>query len=244
MRIKRTGVILTNTFILVLTPHCSECLETCHYPISNGLRDGSRHDPADCFIHGNRVLASIRAEPAYQEHLIEQIRRHLERLPSASGFCIDRLDWLRFYNLDRDDNVSWFDGAPARSMLWSWLQIMNRLGPLVHQAGKVIFVNPIYKRLDALKHVDGLFDEMADDPCALNGVGFVGICKPVIVWRDKPVAPGEADSYFQRLLFLGVFPMCPYPQNDHGLDWGTAEGRRPFTDYGPLLPRYAVESGS
>jgi hypothetical protein len=112
---------------------------------------------------------------------------------------------------------------------------MDRLGPLVHQAGKVIFVNPIYKRLDALKHVDGLFDEMADDPSTLNGVGLAGICKPVIVWRDKPVAPAEADSYFQRLLYLGVFPMCPYPQNDHGLDWGTAEGRRPFTDYGPLL---------
>jgi hypothetical protein len=29
--------------------------------------------------------------------------------------------------------------------------------------------------------------------------------------------------------------MCPYPENDHGLDWGTAETRRPFTDYGPLL---------
>lgn len=174
-------------------------------------------------------------EPVYSEFLLEQARRHLERIPSSSGFCIDRLDWLRFYNLERDDQVSWFDKAPARSIFWSWLQIMEHLGPLVHRAGKVIFVNPICKRLDALKHVDGLFDEMADDSSALNGVALAGICKPVIVWRDQPVAQAEADSYFQRLLYLGVFPMCPYPQNDHGLDWGTAEGRRPFTDYGALL---------
>ncbi len=194
-----------------------------------------RTRPGGLFYTWEKGIGVDPGEPVYADFLMEQARRHLDRLPSSSGFCIDRLDWLRFYNTERDDGVSWFDDKPARSIYWSWLQLMNRLGPLVHNAGKVIFVNPICKRLDAFRHVDGFFDEMADDPAALNGVAFAGICKPVIVWRDAPIPPAQVDSYFQRLLYLGVFPMCPYPKNDHGLDWGSPETRRPFTDYGPLL---------
>jgi hypothetical protein len=191
--------------------------------------------PGSLFYTWEKGVVLDPGEPEYADYLMEQARRHVERLPSSSGFCIDRLDWLRFYNLDGDDKVSWFDNAPARSMVWSWLQFMERLAPLVNEANKVIFVNPIYKRLDTLRYVDGLFDEMADDPAALNGVALAGICKPVIVWRDTPIPPAQVDSYFQRLLYLGVFPMCPYPQNDHALEWGTPETRRPFTDYAPLL---------
>ena len=35
-------------------------------------------------------------EPVYQKFLLDQARRHIEKLPETSGICIDRLDWLRY----------------------------------------------------------------------------------------------------------------------------------------------------
>ncbi len=61
-------------------------------------------------------------DPGYQQHILEQAKRHIEKLPDTSGICIDRMDWLRFYNLHADDGVSWVDGRPARSLFQSWLR--------------------------------------------------------------------------------------------------------------------------
>ncbi len=33
-----------------------------------------------------------------QKFLLEQAQRHLDRLPTTDGICIDRMDWLRYYN--------------------------------------------------------------------------------------------------------------------------------------------------
>ncbi len=46
--------------------------------------------------------------------------KHIRLIPEAAGICIDRLDWLRMYNEDRDDGLSWVGGRPARSLLVSW----------------------------------------------------------------------------------------------------------------------------
>ena len=67
--------------------------------------------------------------PAYQKFMLEQARRHIEKLPDSSGICIDRLDWLRYYNPRGDDGVSWVDGKPARSLFLSWRELMSKLGP-------------------------------------------------------------------------------------------------------------------
>jgi hypothetical protein len=174
-------------------------------------------------------------EPAYREFLLEQARRHISLLPTTDGICIDRLDWARLYNEQQDDGESWFDGCPARSLLWSWNQLLERLGPLMHEAGKVIFVNNHVKRLDMLRHVDGIFDEFTFAGPALNTSALLGLCKPVLGWTsDEANLRPDPDAFFQRFLHMGVFPMAPFPGNDHSLHPGEWVDQQ-YLDYGSLL---------
>lgn len=165
-------------------------------------------------------------EPVYRDFLLDQARRHVMELPSSSGIAIDRMDWLRLYNLDRDDGVSWFDGAPARSLVWSWRTLLEKLGPVMHAPGKVIFVNPLVKRLDLMRQVDGIFDEIP----GYNGDALLGLRKPVLSFNGP-----ANDAFLQYCLNLGIHPMCPLPGNDHGLGWSNEQTRQPYLDYGPLL---------
>ena len=71
-------------------------------------------------------------EPVLGEFLVDQARRFIREVPHCAGICIDRMDWLEQYNPRRDDGFSWFEGKPARSLRVSWLQVMDRLGPLLH----------------------------------------------------------------------------------------------------------------
>jgi hypothetical protein len=174
-------------------------------------------------------------EPVYRKFLLEQARRHVERVPAAAGICIDRMDWLRLYNLQRDDGVCWFEGQPAHSLLMSWKDIMGRLGPLMHAAGKAVFVNNHVKRLETLRHADGIYDEFGYHPASLNLCALLGVRKPVIAWTASPddLKP-DPDAFFQRYLYLGVFPTAPYPGNDHSIN-PDAWAERYYMDYGPLL---------
>ncbi|MFA5817296.1 MAG: alpha-L-fucosidase [Bacteroidales bacterium] len=46
-----------------------------------------------------------------------------------------RMDWLRMYNENRDDGITWFIDRPARSLITSWKFLMNELAPIMHDAG-------------------------------------------------------------------------------------------------------------
>ena len=107
-------------------------------------------------------------DPAFQEFVLEQADRHIRFIPDSAGICIDRLDWLDHYNGHADDGVSWLDGKPARSLLVSWNSLLARLGPRMHEADKVIFVNPIYSRFDLLREVDGIYTEYGNVGTSLN----------------------------------------------------------------------------
>jgi hypothetical protein len=173
-------------------------------------------------------------EPVYADFLISQARRHIEKLPESSGICIDRMDWLRLYNKERDDGVSWFDGRPSRSFLISWNNLLARLGPVMHDAGKVIFCNTHDKRIDVLRQADGIFDESTASS-HLNLEAFLTVRKPAIAWTSNESAlKPDPDAFFQRYLHLGVYPMAPYPINDHSLT-PNAEADKQYLDYGPLL---------
>lgn len=170
-------------------------------------------------------------DPAYQRHLLEQARRHIEHLPDSSGIGIDRIDWLGSYNRNADDGVSWVDGRPARSLFVSWKDLMSKLGPLMHNAGKVIFVNNCTVRLETLRHADGIYVEWASDSY-FNYSALQGLRKPVMMWTSSD---GELnDAYFQRCLYLGIFPTAPYPNNNHCLR-PSALADKMFLDYGPLM---------
>jgi hypothetical protein len=173
-------------------------------------------------------------EPSYQNFMLDQARKLIEKIPDSSGLCIDRLDPLRLYNFRRDDGVSWFDG-PARSLITSWKDFSEKLGAVQHHAGQTLFVNNHVKRLDILRHVDGLYDEHADFGPSKNLNALLGIFKPTIGWaREEDKFKPDADTFMQRYLYLGTFPMAPFPQNDHSIQ-PSAEGDKIYTDYGPMF---------
>lgn len=156
------------------------------------------------------------AEPSFRNHLIEQARRHIDYLPSNSGLCIDRLDWLRYYNLKGDDSVSWKNNRSSRSMLMSWKKVMSELGPLMHEHDKVIFANVLCSRIDVMEHIDAVYDEYGQLPYSLNRSAFLTLKKPLVAWTVSPEHfKPDADDYFQRHLYLGAFLTIPYPGNDH-----------------------------
>ena len=67
------------------------------------------------YTWGNGVILDC-GEPEYEQFLLQQAQRHIERLPASSGICIDRMDWLRLYNDRRDDGISWLTSKPVRSL--------------------------------------------------------------------------------------------------------------------------------
>jgi hypothetical protein len=174
-------------------------------------------------------------EPIYRAFLLDQARRHLEKLPESSGICIDRLDWLQRYNRQRDDHVTWLDGKPARALNVSWNDIMSRLGPLMHNAGKVIYVNPLYGHIGLMRHVDGIYDEFGQMPASLNRTALLALHKPLMAWTWGVEELGaDPDAYFQRHLHLGAYLTAPVPGNDHTI-LPAAGFDRYYLDYGPLL---------
>ncbi|HXP60140.1 MAG TPA: hypothetical protein VN829_06585, partial [Dongiaceae bacterium] len=170
-----------------------------------------------------------------RKFLLEQVRRHLELLPDTDGLCIDRLDWLRYYNPAADDGISFADGQAARSLYNSWRAFMAELGPLMHGADKVIFANTMTMRLELNRELDGIYTEHGDNPGALNAAALMGLRKPVLAWTyNATLNQPDPDSFFQRHLHLGVFPTAPYPFNHHCIN-PEPRAERYYMDYGPLL---------
>lgn len=181
------------------------------------------------------AVAMDPGEAAYQKHLLDQARRQLRSFPYSDGFCIDRLDWLRFYNQNGDDHVSWFDDHATESLMISWRQLMCKLGPEIHAAGKVLFCNNHTKRIDLLCGIDGIYDEFAYYPASLNTTSLLGLHRPVLGWtRNADDLRPDPDAYFQRNLYLGVYPTAPFPSNNHSITPDPWVDRQ-YLDYGPLL---------
>lgn len=175
---------------------------------------------------------------SFQEHLLEQARRHIEKLPAAAGICIDQMLWLAQVNFapGADDGIGWYEGGkPGRLLGLGWIDLLGKLGPLMHRAGKVIFVNSQHHRLDYMREADGIYDEYGDSGYSLNGSSLLALRKPALMWTHGAdwIRP-DPDSYFQRHLHMGAFPTAPFPGNDHTVTPEPAVDRL-YLDYGPLL---------
>jgi hypothetical protein len=173
--------------------------------------------------------------PKYRAFLLEQARRHLEKLPDSAGICIDRLDWLRWYNFKADDGLSWRRDQPVRSLYYSWRSLLSELGPMMHASNKVIFVNAMINRTDLMRHVDGIYHEFGHFGRDLNGTALQCVLKPAIAWTpDENALKPDPDAFFQRYLYLGVYPTAPLPANDHTIlpsEWADSH----YLAYGPLF---------
>ena len=184
------------------------------------------------------------ASPAWRAYLIAQARKHLEKIPDSDGLAIDRLSWsyptlptCQPVNYGANDGIGWYDGRAGRHFSVSFKSIMDDLGSIMHPAGKVIFYNSCMAyRLDCYKNIDGFFDEAypsADR--AVAGTGLLALRKPAIIWTEsKKSVLKNPDLFFQRHLLLGVFPMAPFPANDHSIGPDPAVERF-YLDYAPLL---------
>jgi len=174
-------------------------------------------------------------EPSWQNFLLDQAKKLIAKIPDSSGMCIDRLDFVRLYNFRRDDGVTWFDGRPARSLVVAWKDFSEKLGAVQHSAGQALFVNNHIKRVDILKHVDGLFDEHGDYGPSKNLTAMVGMFKPTIEWvQEASKFKPDPDTFMQRFLYLGMFPVAPFPQNDHCI-LPSPEADKIYMDYGPMF---------
>jgi hypothetical protein len=205
--------------------------------LCNHLDGAILHDPAtgEPYNTWEGAVAMDVGEPAYQQFLLEQARRHVEKLPDSAGICIDRYDWFRMVNFDRDDGRTLIDGQPARSLVTSYREFMPAFARVWHDAGKAIFCNNHLKRLDLMAEIDGFYDEFTYQGSALNTTAFLGMRKPFIGWTAAAAdLYPDPDRYFQVFLYMGVFPTVPFPGNDHTiLPSATAEAH--YERYGPLL---------
>ena len=189
------------------------------------------HGAATCY----KASVMDVGNPGYQRFILEQAERHNRLIPDSAGICIDRLDWLTRFNTNADDGVSWVDGKPARALFVSWQHLLEKLGPLMHDSGKVIFVNPINERLDALRYVDGVYNEMGVAGPSLNSSALLCLRKPALEWTvGRNLHEPNPDAFMQRHLYLGAYPTAPYPWNNHCLK-PQEHGDQTYLDYGPLL---------
>lgn len=176
----------------------------------------------------------------YQDFLIEQAKRHIEMLPDTEGVCIDRMDWIRYFNFKADDGISMVKEKLTRALVISWKEFSKRLSETMHPFKKVIFVNPMNMRIDLFENVDGFFSEHGESGGGLNSMAFVSLEKTAITWtcmwwyfpsfKLKP----DPDRFFQRHLHMGVFPIAPFPFNNHALR-PNKDTDKHYLDYGPLL---------
>jgi hypothetical protein len=196
-------------------------------------------------------------DPDFEKFLLEQGDRDIRWIPDSAGICIDNTYFAMMNNSDADDGVSWVNGKPVRSLCVSWIDLFSKLGPMMHDAGKVIFASPLFARLDVYRQIDGFYDEFGYDGRGLNGSALMGLDKPVLAWTyNESLFRPDPDSFFQRHLLLGVYPTAPYPWNNHtiipdmtwnqfyynysslverdtGHRWMTPN--QYYLDYGPLL---------
>ena len=126
-------------------------------------------------------------------------------------------------------------------MKGSFKQFLSKLGPVMHAADKVIFYNPCMAyRLDCYRNIDGFFDEGWPENAKrsfpnLNGVALLAVQKPATLWTfSTSWVKDDPDAFFQRHLHMGVYPMAPFPQNDHSINPEPLADQF-YLDYGPLL---------
>jgi len=92
-------------------------------------------------------------EPCFEDLIVEQLQRHIDKLPNFEGIAIDRLDYSEYFNygehFGQDDNTSWipvngsgrsagisnystWTWGPARALRLSYRHTYERLHEVLH----------------------------------------------------------------------------------------------------------------
>eukprot|EP01060_Flectonema_neradi_P007492 TRINITY_DN1522_c4_g1_i1.p1 TRINITY_DN1522_c4_g1~~TRINITY_DN1522_c4_g1_i1.p1 ORF type:complete len:679 (+),score=122.11 TRINITY_DN1522_c4_g1_i1:735-2771(+) len=159
---------------------------------------------------------------SYNKFLMDQATRKLQNLNQFTGIVIDRSDWCQVYNND-NPGISFVNGSTATNFAESWITVTGQLRD-VFSNNKTILMNTVgFASLSLLQYTDGTFSEGYE----VDAAGLLGINSPAILWTYGPdeccSSQQLADSFFQKLLYMRVFPMAPYPANDHSIRPGDVQ---------------------
>src|ERR1039457_4675777 len=117
---------------------------------------------------------------AFYPYLMEQVRRHLTRLPGIYGFLIDRMDWASTIDYGHDDGFTMVGDHPAENMAMPISAAVQEVCRLSHAQGKRVFINQFY-RIEMLRDVDGVGHE--ND--YLPALGYLTPLRPAAAWNMR-----------------------------------------------------------
>jgi len=219
---------------------------------------GDRHRPAVGPIYSwQNAIVVDPGDAKYHDFLLEQLVRHIEYEDAFAGIVIDRSDWQDQFNLRRDDGLTFLpelavpnssSTGVVGSLRVSYAAMIKDLretmtatlastpkGVGAPLGSGIMLMNTVGNcRLDMMLHYDGQFSEGH----AVNAIGLLGARSPAILWTYSSgeccETPSKAAVYFQTHLYMGVFPMAPFPGNDHAIAWDPSVAAL-FARYGPLF---------
>lgn len=128
---------------------------------------------------GAMAMNPNRAYSLYPK-LMEQIDRHLERLPELDGFVIDRLDWACRYDYGHNDGVTVIADRPVENMCEPVAAAIQDICQKAHKADKRVFLNHVW-RVEVIRDADGFCDEY--DKARV--LGYVAPYRPVAAWHHR-----------------------------------------------------------
>ena len=175
---------------------------------------------------------------SYKAEMVAQTQRRVDNIPHFQGVVVDRSDYARYYNLEHDDGVT-LTTAPNTTQAWSlkrsYLEVIGGIRGVLG-TDKVMLMNSLgYSSISFMKDIDGTFSEGK----AFNAVGLLGAGGMVnIMWTSNAGeccgTEAAADVYFQRRLYMGVYPMAPIPAADHCISYDPVTAGY-YANYGGLF---------
>ena len=124
------------------------------------IADGILHDlQGRVFSSWKGCIVMDPGAPKYRAFVLDQARRHVEKLPASSAFALTA--WTGCAStISRPTTASRGEtDVPVGRWLSSWRSLLAEMGPIFHQADKAIFGNASVCRLDLMRHMDGIYHE-------------------------------------------------------------------------------------
>jgi hypothetical protein len=140
----------------------------------------------------------------YRSVLMEQVRRHLERLPDLDGFAVDRLDWTSAFDYGHDDGLSMDGDRPMENLAVPVADALAELCRLAHEAGKRVLVNQFW-RVEVVRDADGYCHE--ND--YLPALAYLAPFRPASAWQMRQEYSGDLlpfEAQMKRRLHWALFP--------------------------------------
>ena len=152
---------------------------------------------------GSKVVNPGRNYP-YRPVLMEQARRHLERLPELDGFAVDRLDWTSAFDYGHDDGLSMDGDRPMENLAVPVADALAELCRLAHEAGKRVLINQFW-RVEVVRDADGYCHE--ND--YLPALAYLAPFRPASAWQMRQEYTGDLlpfEAQMKRRLHWALFP--------------------------------------